>query len=299
MQQGSVGMIAGGYAAALVGLLGVLIAAALFAWLQVLLVRGRLAALRALEEVRELAAALRSLQERIAGMESRLEQKLDARGAELEQKLSARTDEALAQARGLPPQGRPAEAESVGSLEVRLSRLEERAAALPARAPGPSPSAGPFERLEGLVRAAPGQPDLPRGALMAALDEMKAELQLGVSRVERLESMLRTRSEEEAGAVVGPSREAVPPEPLSEEEAEFEEWEQEAKELAASDEAEPEPDAVLTESTVEFLQEVGDYPAEIRETAPETPADDLDEGLFEDDDVELPEIDEEDGTEEA
>lgn len=280
----------------------IVVAVLLFAWLQVLLVRGRLMALSALEQIKDLAAEVRDLRERLSGMERRLEERLDARFVRLEQGLAARPEQSPA-----PAQEQAALAQSVKALEARLSRLEEKIAALPKATPDASSRAPALaERIEDIARTVPGAPlrpalglsDSSQAALRAALDEVKAELQLGLGRVERIESTLRGREKEEDRPVVGVSQEAVASEPLSEQEAEFEEWEQEAKDSAASDDTEALLDDVHMETASEFVEQAGDYPAEMGETAAESTHDDLEEDLLEED-VELPEIDDEEGTEDG
>ncbi len=119
-------------------------------------------------------------------------------------------------------------------------------------------------------------------SLGAILQQMKSDLQLGLSRVESLESMVRSRERAEKSLLGTPEGAAAPlPNSLEEEEQEFAEWEAEAKELAGQEGAGRPAQAVAEEEeSVESLLEAiavdedavevaePEYPAEMAGAAP-------------------------------
>jgi type II secretory pathway component PulJ len=188
---------------------GAIVALIVFACLQLIAMRGRRLALRALAAVHKLAEEIATLEVRLDQLEQRLKDSLDAHAGEVEGRVSARVERELRQVR------------------VHLKAIESTVHSVQ------TPHAAPV-----------------------ADDAAIAEL-------------------------------------LSEEEAQFEEWEKEAKELAEGDEGEDASPA----GAAARREEATEYPAEMGRTEASAGREDAAGDLLAED-VDLPEIeDEEDSAE--
>ena len=189
---------------------GAIVALIVFACLQLIAMRGRRLALRALAAVHKLAEEIATLEARLDQLEQRLKDSLDAHAGEVEGRVSARVERELRQVR------------------VHLKAIESTVHSV----------------------------QTPHAAPVAGDEAVIAEL-------------------------------------LSEEEAQFEEWEKEAKELAESDEGEDASPA----GAAAKREEATEYPAEMGRTEASAGREDAEGDLLAED-VDLPEIeDEEDSAE--
>ncbi len=258
-------------------LYGIVFAAVVVICLLFILMRARALA----AGIGRLADDVASLGARVAGVEGKAAGPAEPAAA-VDEKVSARVEATAAELRDLISKQRADLGAAISKLEGQLA--EARAAAPPS---GPPPGAAqgvpPTELLTPEVALA----HVIEPPTWEFLRELKSELQLGLSRVERLERVLLKREAGEAPAL-GRSEEALPAEE-PEEEAEFEEWEQEAKELAETEE----PDEVAAPATEPYREPPTEYPGEMGETGAEPPTEVLEEDLYEDEDIGLPEIEDE------
>ena len=272
---------------------------AFFVCLQLLLIRGRRLAVDALREVRELVKDVRALEDDLAEQENRIERRLDARTADLDARMTKKVDQKgdLIQERLEEQSARHAAA--AGALEARVvrateevDRFRERVTDVEGRIPGL------FDRLDEFRDTLAKTFQAELGSVLASFDtsvssilaQMKSELQMGVGRIESIESMVRSRERAER-TLLGSGHGAALDEGEAGEESQFEEWEQQAKELAESDEM-PVVDAPDPEPAEEAEPEGDgpseDYPCEMADTKETVedagPSDsDLDEDLFPED----------------
>jgi len=254
---------------------------------------------------RSLAASVRTLAEQVVALTARMEDaerrskaSREAANAELEARTTAKMDKTAVELRDLILTHRAEMDAAIRELGLRISkagteparpraRIVEEAAPAPALAGRGAQAEPPAVYLtsEGAL------PDSVEAPTAESLRRLKSELQLGISRIERAETLLLKREGDER-AVIGAAGEVAPPDELSAEEAEFEDWEQEAKDLAEGDDAEE----AVTAAAVSFREPPTEYPGEMGETGEEVPTELLEAGLYEDDeedDVELPEIEDE------
>lgn len=272
----------------LVVLFGVVVALILFVCLQLMLIKGRRSALRALGAVRDMMEDIRGLEEQLDDLERRAEKRFDSRTVELDARMTRKIDQKgdLIQER-IEQQG-AAHSESISKLEARVSRateevggFRERITEVEGRIPGL------FDRLDEFrdTLAKTFQAELSGvltsfdSSISGILEQMKSELQMGVSRIESIESMVRSRERAER-TLLGSATETALPASLSEEEQEFEEWEQQAKELAEAEEAQQAGDVSLEATPLPPEEQESEYPAEMGETGGEAPPDDLEADLY-------------------
>ncbi len=270
-----------------------------FVCLQLLLIRGRRLALHALRDVRDLVKDVRALEDDLAEQENRIERRLDARTADLDVRMTKKVDQKgdLIQERLEQQSARHAEA--AGSLEARVarateevSRFRERITDVEGRIPGL------FDRLDDFRDTLAKTFQAELGSVLTSFDtsvssilvQMKSELQMGIGRIESIESMVRSRERAER-TLLGSGHGVALPEGEAGEESQFEEWEQQAKELAESDEM-PVVDVPDAEPAEEAEPEDDgpseDYPSEMADSKETIEAEaysdsDLDEDLFPDD----------------
>lgn len=273
----------------LVPFYGVVVAVIVFVCLQLMLIKGRRLAVKAAQAVRDLMADLKALHVQVAELEQRLENRLDARTGDLDVRMTRKIDQKGDILQERLDQHRSALSDSVGKLEARLARTGEQLEAYRERTDEvESRIPGLFDRLDDFrdTLAQTFQAELGGvftsfdNSVAAILQQMKAELELGVSRIESIEGMVRSRDRAQL-SLLGPRGEAALPGPAPEqgEEAEFEEWEQQAKELAEEDEghlqaaeAEPPPAPAPAEA------QDAEYPAEMN--AADADEDEVDSELF-------------------
>ncbi len=276
---------------ALVRLYGIAVAVILFVWLQVWLVRGRRLALGALERTRELTDSLHALRTETDELERRMEKRLDSRAGDLDGRMTKKMDQKgdLIQER---VEQRAADlSDAIHRLESRVTRASEEVGRFRGRVDDvESRIPNLFDRLDDF-RDALGrtfQVEINSvlssfdSSLAAILQQMKSDLQLGLSRVESLETMVRSRERAEKSLLGTPEGSPAPlPSSLEEEEKEFAEWEEEAKELADEDSAQAAQAVAEEDEPVESLLEAiavdeeaveeaePEYPAEMAEPADE------------------------------
>ncbi len=255
----------GGDWAALVGFYAIVLALILLVWLQVWLVRGRKLSYQALERSRELTDSLLAVRGEIDELERRTEKRLDSRAGDLDARMTKKMDQ-----KGDLIQER---------VEQRASDLLDTIHRLESRVSRASEDVGRFrERIDDVERRIPNLFDrlddfrdaLGRtfqveissvlssfdSSLTSILQQMKSDLQLGLSRVESLETMVRSRERAEKSLLGTPEGTPAPlPGSLEEEEQEFAEWEEEAKALADTQGARPEAVVAEEDEPVESLLE--------------------------------------------
>ncbi len=239
----------------------------LFVLLQLLLVRSRRAALKALATVRDLLEDMKAL-------ESRMEQALQSREGELDARMTRKIDQKGDLMQERIEQRSAALSDSISKLDSRAGRAEdqvqqfrERIAEVESRIPNL------FDRLDEFrnTLAKTFQVELSGvlnsfdNSMGAVLQQMKSDLQLGISRIEGIEGMVRSRERAERTLLGAPGEGALP-EPAGEEEGEFEEWEQQAKELAESEEPEEDSDEVVQAALLATEEQEDQYPAEMGES---------------------------------
>jgi len=266
------------------------IAVVVFVLLQLLLVKGRQKAGRALAAVRDLLDDMRALQHRLNELENHFEQRLDDRDGQIDarvtRKIDSKTDlleERIDQRSGSLSDAITKLDSRVSYADEELNRFRERVSEVENRIPNL------FDRLEEFraVLAKTFQAEL--GSVLSSFDssvsgileQMKAELQMGISRIESIEGMVRSRERAERSLLGVPDEVALPGAP--EDEGEFQEWERQAKEMADSEEPEEE------QGEGEILQAVAiepqpadedeEYPAEMAGPNEEGHPDDFDEDL--------------------
>jgi len=266
------------------------IAVVVFVLLQLLLVKGRQKAGRALTAVRDLLDDMRALQHRLNELESHFEKRIDDRDGQIDARVTRKIDskadlleERIDQRSGSLSDAMTKLDSRVSYADEELNRFRERVSEVENRIPNL------FDRLEEFraVLAKTFQAEL--GSVLSSFDssvsgileQMKAELQMGISRIESIEGMVRSRDRAERSLLGVPDEVALPGAP--EDEGEFEEWEQQAKEMADSEEPEEEQGEgeILRAVAIEPQPAEGDeeYPAEMAGAGEEGPPDDFDEDL--------------------
>ena len=261
----------------------------LFVLLQLLLVRSRKASLKALAAVRDLLEDMKAMESQLDKLESRIEQGFNEWQAELETRMTRKIDQKGDLIQERVEQRSGTLSDSINQLDSRVGRSDdqmqqfrERVAEVENRIPNL------FDRLDEFRGALAKTFQVELGSVLSSFDnsmgailqQMKSDLQLGISRIEGIESMVRTR--EKAGrTLLGAGEEPALPGPADEEEEEFGEWERQAKELAESEESEEEePDELIEAVPLSPAAPEEPYPAEMGETAgqePEAPESDWDD----------------------
>jgi chromosome segregation ATPase len=247
--------------------------------LQLLLVRGARLAAKALRAVRQLADDVKALEEQIDDLERRMEQRLEAHTGELDARMNRKLDQKADLIQERLEEHRTALADSLARLGAGLQqvdRFKERLDEVESRIPGL------FDKLDEFrdTLARTFQAELGSvlksfdTSLDSILEEMKSELRLGVSRIETIEGMVRSRHKAEETLLGAPR--GVPLPLSGNEQEEFEEWEEQAKELARGGSAEEAAARPQTE---------GGRPAEAGQ-GEQGPADDLEADLYRDDEPE-------------
>ena len=208
-----------GDARSLVLLYGVAVGVIVFVCLQVMLVRGRRLALTALRAARDLVKDVRALEDQLDELGNRVERRLDSRTADLDARMTKKLDQKsdLIQERLDQQSGRLAE--SISGLEGRIGRandeivrFRDRVTDVEDRIPGL------FDRLDDFRDALAKTFQAELGSVLTSFDasissilaEMKSELQLGVSRIESIETMVRSRERAERTLLGGPHEASLP-----------------------------------------------------------------------------------------
>jgi outer membrane murein-binding lipoprotein Lpp len=268
-----------------------IIAAIMLVCFWVMLAKVRIAS----ASLRKLAEQVGTLAGRVDAVERRSDSSREAASAELEARTTAKIDKTAAELRDLIERHRAELDPAIRELDVWVreagtvpDRPRGRAVEAAGRAPASGGKAEPGQVPTAFLTSEAAPPDFADALTGESLRQLKSELQLAIRRIERAESLLLKREGEER-AVIGAPGDAAVPEDVSAEEAEFEEWEQEAKELAEGEEGE---EAVAT-AAEPFREPPTEYPGEMGETGDEAPTELLEADLYEEDDVDLPEIEDE------
>jgi hypothetical protein len=239
---------------------------------------------KAADAVRGLIADMKSVQQQLQELETQVDKRVDGAAADLDAQVRTRLDEQGAAMEERLAAGRRELDESLKRVEALVSGTGEDIAGLrqrlddvEARVPGL------LEQLEEL-REALGrtlQTEL-KGVLSSfdssvagILEQMKAELQTGISRIEGIEQMVRGREEAERALLAAGDED-------EEEPSRFEEWEQEAKDLAEGEEEEPEGDEAPSSPVPDEEEEAEPQEAEAEEHPGEMSGDEeavADDGL--------------------
>jgi len=302
---------------ALVLVYGVVVACVLFVCLQLLLMRSRRLALKAVDICRKMMADMQALESQMDEQERRMDGRLDTRIGELETRMTRKMDQKsdLIQER---LDRRTADLnDRIVQVEDRMStaqedvgRFREQLAEVEARIPGLFDRLDEFRETLGKTFQAEISSVLNSfdNSMTGVLQQMKSELVMGISRIESIESMVRSRHRAERTLLGEPEV----PEVVEEDEGKFAEWEEEAKELAATDEDEDEPEAEGLEAIPVTAPpaEAEEYPGEMvdekevdaaeeDETSDEFTGDELDDALLREElDAQADEKREEDAAEE-
>ncbi len=256
--------------------------------LHVRLVGARRLARKALEAARGLTDDLQYLTQQFDGLERRMEKRLDSRTTEIDARISQKLDRKGDLIQERLEERTTALSDSVNVLGSRVAeardqieRFRLRVEEVEKRMPNF------FDKIEEFRETLARSFQAELGSVLNSFDtsmtsillQMKSELQMGISRIEGIEGMVRSRQRAER-SLLGPPQ---PPE-LAEDEGEFEQWEQEAKELAEQpdeddfeqdflaaepEQAEEEPDLPTDEEPepeAEFFEEQPEGPAPEEET---------------------------------
>lgn len=259
---------------ALVIFYGAVLAVIIFVCLQLLLVRSRRLALRATGAVRDLLADMKALESQLDELERRTGQRLDSRDGELDARMTRKIDSKGDLIQDRIDQRCAALSDAITKVDSQVTRAHEEVERFRQRlaeVEGRIPSL--FDRLDEFrgTLAKTFQAELGGvlnsfdNTMSAILQQMKSELQMGVSRIEGIESMVRSRDRAER-TLLGAPDEAALPESASEEEEEFGEWEQQAKELAERDQPEEGPDEIVEAVPLAPEEQGDEYPAEMGES---------------------------------
>ncbi len=217
----------------------IVLAVILLICLQIWLARGRKLTYRALERSRELTDSLHALRGEIDELERRIEKRLDSRAGDLDARMTKKMDQKGDLIQERVEQRASDLMDAIHKLESRVSRASEDVARFRERVDDvESRIPNLFDRLDDF-RDALGrtfQVEISSvlnsfdSSLTSILQQMKSDLQLGLSRVESLETMVRSRERAEKSLLGTPEGTPAPlPGSLEEEEQEFAEWEEEAK----------------------------------------------------------------------
>jgi hypothetical protein len=268
---------------------------ALLLVLLVLVLRARRLALRAFQTVRGLADDMKALNRELDDLERRVERRLDTRTGEFDARMTRKIDQKGDLIQERLEQNRADFSESVSRLEARVTGFQEDIEAFRARlvdVEGRIPSL--FDQLDDFRDTLAHSFQAELGTVLnsfdssmgAILSEMKSELRLGISRIESIEGMVRSRERAER-TLLGAPEEPPPAEEAEaqdeEEQSEFAEWEEEARDLAGADEPEEGAEGsalaeelALAEAAPE--ETPADHPGELGESGQE--ADDLEAELY-------------------
>jgi DNA repair exonuclease SbcCD ATPase subunit len=284
---------------ALLGFYGLVLAAILLICLLILLLRGRALASAALQHAGRLGEDLHGMRAEIDELERRMEKRLDSRASDLDARMTKKMDQKGDLIQERVEQRASSLSDTMHRLESRAARASEdverfraRVDEVERRIPNLFDRLDEFRETLGRTFQVELNSVLNSfdSSLVSILQQMKSDLQLGLSRVEGLEAMVRSRERAEK-SLLGAAEGAAPPLPgsLEEEEKEFAEWEQQAKELAEQPGARPKGEAPVEKEPLEGLldaivvdEEPGDedsadedktaYPAEMPEPTDEDEA---------------------------
>jgi chromosome segregation ATPase len=298
---------------AIVQVWGIVLACVIFVLLQLLLLRSRKLALRALDRVRELVADMQGIEGQLDEIERRVEGRFDSRVGELDARVTKKLDHKADLIEERIDKRASALSDAINKVESRASHANEEVARfrqelsdVESRIPGLFDKLDEFRETLGKTFQAELGSVLNSfdNSVSSVLQQMKSELIMGVSRIESIESMVRSRHSAERTLMSTPQlpEGEQDEEEEDEEEDEFAEWEEEAKELEADEEAAVEERedehanlrAVPVHGPDDEEDDGGDYPSEMVDE-PEAADDELDEALFEDRpaDEPFPDVDDE------
>lgn len=266
---------------ALVTFYGIVAAALILLLLLWWISRSRREARNAMQTVGFLKDDMKALQGRLDELERRIEDRIDSRASELNARVAKKLDQKGDRLQERVEERASALSERIAGVESRtqkvtedVERFRERVDEVEARIPNLFDKLDEFQETLSRTFQAEMNSVLNSfdNSLASLLQQMKSDLQLGISRIEGIESMVRSREEAERN-LLGPARETTPQTALEEEEGEFAEWEEEAKELeqmapeegeeAAEEELEEETeDQLLDAIPVSDEQEEGEEPTE-------------------------------------
>jgi DNA anti-recombination protein RmuC len=266
---------------------GIVAALVVFVCIQLLLVHGRRLALRATREAGRLAMELSALEQQVEEMERRIEKRLDEMAGELNARMTSKLNQKGDLIEQRIDQRSSAIAEQISKLDSRVSfastdvdRFQQRIDEVEARIPGL------FDKLDDFrdTLARTFQAELGSvlnsfdNSIASVLQQMKSELQLGISRIESIEGMVTSKERAEKTLLGGAGGGALP-EAADGEDEPFGEWEEEAKELAR-ELPDDEPSAADEELPQQAADGPDEYPAEIIESDGTEETADLEEGLY-------------------
>jgi len=257
---------------------GVVGALVVFVCLELLHARSRRLARRALKAAREAMDEARALATQLGEIERRLQARLDEWAGDLDARTTKKIDRKGDLMQQRIDERSAALSDSISKLDARVSRAEEQVARFRERVDEVEDRIpNLFDRLDEfrgtLARTFQGELSSVLNSfdnsVAAILQQMKSELQLGISRIESIESMVRSRERAEQGLLGFPSPASALPGAEREEQpggdAEgFEEWEEQAKRLA-NDEDEGDSEAQLRAVPLEEAEAPEQYPAEMAE----------------------------------
>jgi hypothetical protein len=220
---------------------GCVMALVVFVCLQLLLLRGRRISLRAFRMARSLVEDIDALRRELNTMEERVDGHLDSRFGELDARVTRKLDQKGDLIQERIEERANALNDAITKLDSRVisgreqaQRLGERIDEVEARIPNL------FDKLDEFKNALGNTFQVELSSVLNSFDtsvadilqQMRMELQMGIDRIDNIQSMVESR--QRAGrSLMGTATGGELTGALEEEESEFEEWEEEAKELAA------------------------------------------------------------------
>jgi hypothetical protein len=249
---------------AIMVLAGVVAAVLVLVCLLLMLLKGRRLALRTAATARDLIADMKSLREQLEEAEKRVDRRLAGLTGEVDERVNAGLTERLAASRRELDEGLARLDASASSLREDMDGLRTRLDEVEGRVPGLLDQLDELRETLGRTFQSELSGVLSSfdTSVAGILEQMKSELQIGISRIEGIEQMVRGRERAERALLAGASDQELEA-GEDEESSRFAEWEQEAKDLAesesdepgAEDEDEPVPD--------EREDEAQDHPGEM------------------------------------
>jgi len=243
---------------------GSVFALVLFTWLQLRLARAKRKADAVLGAVQEIMGDLRGLRGEMDALDRRMQKRLDSRAGELDERITKKVNQRGDLIEERLEQRAASLSDTISALEARVSGFREKWEALWERVREvENRIPGLFDRLDefrgSLARTfqveLEGVLSSFDNSMAAILDQMKADLQMGVSRVESIENMVRSRESAERNLLgPAPAVEPTPDEEEVKEEYEEEEWEQKAEEL--TEQAPEQEDKALEVELVELRKDL-------------------------------------------
>ncbi|MFO8006675.1 MAG: hypothetical protein R6V05_02970 [Candidatus Brocadiia bacterium] len=228
---------------ALVIFWGCVAALIVFVILQILLARAKGVARRALGTARDASDEVRRLVRELDELERRMEKRLDARARELDERMTKKLDQKGDLVQERIEQRAGSLSDDINGLEGRVRQAEEDVAGFRRRVKDvENRIPNLFDRLDEFRETLGKTFQAELGSVLNSFDnsvssilsQMKSELQMGISRIEGIENMVRSRESAEHSLLAPGLPEAAPQQESTEkdEQSGFEAWEEEAKQLA-------------------------------------------------------------------